>query len=314
MQNNHIHKELAPLSISKIAELTNQANFDHVLEGILIPRVVGTETHEKVKDFIMDEMTKLKWNVEVDEFIDDTPIFKSLKFSNIIATLNPNAERFLVLSCHYDSKYFKDEVFLAATDSAVPCAMMINLAHVMSEALEKVQNSSDVSLKFVFFDGEEAFHEWSDDDSIYGARHLAAKWEKEEFLHRIDIMILLDLLGAPDPAFYSYFRETDKWYTRLINAEERLDSQKLFARYQSSGVTNRNPSRIFQPHSFQAGIQDDHIPFLRRGVPIIHLIPSPFPQVWHKLDDNREAIDTTTVENLSKIIRVFVAEYLHLDV
>jgi hypothetical protein len=39
--------------------------------------------------------------------------------------------------------------------------------------------TSDVSLQFIFFDGEEAFVQWSSTDSIYGARGLAAKWEKE---------------------------------------------------------------------------------------------------------------------------------------
>jgi len=29
------------------------------------------------------------------------------------------------------------------------------------------------TLQLIFFDGEEAFGEWSDDDSLYGSRHLA---------------------------------------------------------------------------------------------------------------------------------------------
>jgi len=36
-------------------------------------------------------------------------------------------------------------------------------------------------LKFIFFDGEEAFEEWGPEDSIYGARHLAAKWEQTAY-------------------------------------------------------------------------------------------------------------------------------------
>jgi glutaminyl-peptide cyclotransferase len=40
---------------------------------------------------------------------------------------------------------------------------------------------NEVSLKFVFFDGEEAFQEWGPKDSIYGARHLAAKWEQSAY-------------------------------------------------------------------------------------------------------------------------------------
>jgi len=50
------------------------------------------------------------------------------------------------------------------------------------------------------------------------------------------------------------------------------------------------------------------------GVPILHLIPVPFPSVWHTEDDNRKAVNMATVENLNKILRLFVVEYLHLQV
>lgn len=48
------------------------------------------------------------------------------------------------------------------------------------------------------------------------------------------------------------------------------------------------------------------------GVPVLHLIPSPFPEVWHTMDDNEENLDETTIDNLNKILQVFVLEYLHL--
>ena len=38
---------------------------------------------------------------------------------------------------------------------------------------------SEVTLQFVFFDGEEAFKRWTSTDSIYGSRHLAGTWEQE---------------------------------------------------------------------------------------------------------------------------------------
>lgn len=40
-----------------------------------------------------------------------------------------------------------------------------------------------VSLRFIFFDGEEAFVDWTETDSIYGARHLAEKWESTVHPH-----------------------------------------------------------------------------------------------------------------------------------
>jgi glutaminyl-peptide cyclotransferase len=70
-------------------------------------------------------------------------------------------------------------------------------------------------------------------------------------------------------------------------------------------------------HSTQSwfgGIEDDHIPFESRGVPIVHVIPTPFPEVWHKDSDNRQNIHFPTVNNLVKIFKIFVAQYLHLDI
>lgn len=69
---------------------------------------------------------------------------------------------------------------IGATDSAVPCAMMINLAKTMSAQLEPLKNNR-LSLMFIFFDGEEAFRQWGPKDSIYGARHLAQKWHGTEY-------------------------------------------------------------------------------------------------------------------------------------
>lgn len=57
-------------------------------------------------------MKNLGWTVELDSFDDRTPTFGELTFTNIIATLNPNAKRFLVLACHYDSKYTREGDFV----------------------------------------------------------------------------------------------------------------------------------------------------------------------------------------------------------
>ena len=47
-------------------------------------------------------------------------------------------------------------------------------------------------------------------------------------------------------------------------------------------------------------------------VDIVHVIAVPFPHVWHKLSDNKSALDRNTIDNLNKIFHVFVAEFLHL--
>lgn len=48
------------------------------------------------------------------------------------------------------------------------------------------------------------------------------------------------------------------------------------------------------------------------GVRVLHLIPTPFPSVWHTFDDNEENLDRATIQNLNKILQVFVFEYLNM--
>lgn len=110
--------EIEDHQLRAVIELGDTDNMDHLLDNILIPRVVGTKGHKTVKKFIITTMKELNWHVETDAFEDDTPNMGRLKFENIIASLNPNATRFLILACHYDSKYFPNQEFLGATDSA----------------------------------------------------------------------------------------------------------------------------------------------------------------------------------------------------
>lgn len=288
-------------------------NLQQALEQLLVERVVGTPGHEAVKNYIIDQMKALGWTVDLDEFDDTAPIVGKQRFTNIIASVNPDAERNLVLACHYDSKYFPGQKFIGATDSAVPCAMLLSIAASLSPLLDTFKDKKELNLQFIFFDGEEAFHSWSATDSLYGARHLAERWEKEDRLKRMDVLVLLDLLGTPEPNFYSYFAETENWYVQLLSAEQRLNELGHLENYSTSSVSPKQRTiAYFKPHSFTANIEDDHIPFLYRGVPVLHIIPSPFPDVWHKLEDNGDIVDLPTVHNLIKIFRVFIAEYIHI--
>lgn len=91
----------------------------------------------------------------------------------------------------------------------------------MKDELDKIKNQDSLSLKLIFFDGEEAFVNWGPNDSIYGAKHLAHKLnnnlrltsdgERATDLNRIDVLVLLDLLGAKNPSFSSFFDSTERW-------------------------------------------------------------------------------------------------------
>lgn len=85
---------------------------------------------------------KAGWEIEEDTFQRYTP-YGYKTFSNVIGTLEPSAKRHLVLACHYDSKFFGQQwqgrVFVGATDSAVPCAMMLELARALDNELQLIK-------------------------------------------------------------------------------------------------------------------------------------------------------------------------------
>ena len=120
-----------------------------------------------------------------------------------------------------------------------------------------------------------------------------------------DLLVLLDLLGTANPQFFSLVKSGDRWYKQMASAEQRLRSLNLL---------NTGSQQFFSPQSINGGIEDDHIPFMERNVPILHVIPTPFPDVWHTDRDDKSALDYKTIDDLNKILRVFVAEYLQMSV
>ena len=126
-------------------------------------------------------------------------------------------------------------------------------------------------------------------------------------LQRIEVLILLDLIGEASPQFCNHFSETKSLFDRLMTTEKRLNRLKLLESKRKSG-TRYFPSTCFDSWR----VEDDHIPFLQKGVPPLHIIATPFPQQWHKKGDDSEHLHHPTINNLMKIFRVFLIEYFDL--
>ncbi|KAL2096681.1 hypothetical protein ACEWY4_008829 [Coilia grayii] len=326
LTKDKLNHKPSKLSLAQVRKLAAQVQisrlWDRYLKPFLIERLPGTPGSQAVRQHIKSQLASLLtgWTVEEDSFKSPTP--KGLvTFTNVLAVLDPSAPRRLLLACHYDSKFLPVDpkqpkrVFLGASDSAVPCSMILELVTVLDVQLNALkQQRAAVTLELVFFDGEEAFEEWTDTDSIYGSRHLAERMARTPYpspssqtnqLQAVDLFVLLDLLGGPDPLIVNHFDNTAHWFDRLIAAEKRLHRQGLL-------LSHPSEQSYFRKDVYLGPVQDDHIPFLHRGVPVLHVIPTPFPPFWHKLDDDEERMHRPTVENLTKIMAIFLAEYLGL--
>ena len=196
-------KDLSDATLTSLRS-PSDSDFDihtgKILSPILTPRVSGTEGSLKVlghfHDFFASRLPE--WKVSTQNSSSTTPVSggKEVPFVNFFATRDPPWAREgdvgrLVLVAHYDSK-LTPEGFVGATDSAVPCAVLMHAAEAVDAALTKKwaymmekgvtadglgdddhDSDDDDAFKGVmilFLDGEEAFYEWTDDDSLYGAR------------------------------------------------------------------------------------------------------------------------------------------------
>ena len=90
-------------------------------------------------------MESYGWIVETHEFWDTTP-FGEKKFGNIIANMpvgkdfnadHANTQNRTIFACHHDSKYFSNFKFYGATDSAVPCAILLDMAKFIHDNFDK---------------------------------------------------------------------------------------------------------------------------------------------------------------------------------
>ncbi|XP_063060270.1 glutaminyl-peptide cyclotransferase [Engraulis encrasicolus] len=320
--NHRPRKRTVALVRRLVSQVDAQRLWHAILKPILVERLPGSKGNRAVRKHISTRLYTLSagWTVELDSFNQVTPR-GPINFSNILAVLDPHAPRRLLLACHYDSKALRvapsapGKVFVGASDSAVPCAMILELVTALDEHLRvlKQQRISQVTLQLVFFDGKEAIEEWNASDSLYGSRHLAHKMAatphplgamvETTLIDAVDLFLLLHLIGAPAPMFVNHFDNTARWFDRLISAEERLHSLGLL----SSHAKDQN---YFRKDVSMGPVEDDHMPFLEKGVPVLHMIATPFPPFMHTFEDTASNVHIQTVENLIKILVVFLSEYL----
>ncbi|KAF2191016.1 hypothetical protein K469DRAFT_732530 [Zopfia rhizophila CBS 207.26] len=306
-----------------------------LLAPILIPRVPGTPGQSKVQhhfvDFFRTELPK--WTIEWQNSTSTTPATGNVEvpFANLIFKreppwTKPGQANLLTLVAHYDSKY-QPGGFVGATDSAAPCAVLMHVARSIDKYVTQMHDEMaelgeggtvemDMGVQILLLDGEEAFVKWTDEDSLYGSRALAETWaaapnppmsKYPNPLSQISVFVLLDLLGSANPKVPSYFLTTHWAYKSMASIEERMRNLSLL---------ETKPPSSFLPQTgevvTQSFVSDDYLPFMARGVPVLHVIPSPFPDVWHTMDDDGAHLDLPTVRDWAKIVTAFALEWLDM--
>ena len=255
------------------------------------PRPAGSAALEKTRDYLLAQLRSFGLRVRVDEFSPVTPKGR-VKMKNLVAELpaapaSPDAESIIIAS-HYDTKEFTEFRFVGANDGASSTGVLLELARVMAAS----RTPRRFSYQFVFLDGEEAFcREWSEclngNDNTYGSRHMAAELQKSKQAGRIKAMILLDMVGDRNLAIPRE-ENSSSWLVEAIWSTAReMGHQRHF--------TNETQ-----------WMADDHLPFLKVGIPSIDLIDFDYgdeaTSYWHTAADTLDKIDQRSLQIVGEVV------------
>lgn len=237
------------------------------------PRPIGSANHKKVEDYIF---AHLKGDtVEEDSFTADTPEGK-FPARNIIAKFPGAKDGIIVIASHYDTNYpLRQTTYIGANDGASSSALLLEFANQL-----RGKKRDGYSIWLVWDDAEEAVKSWSDTDSLYGIRHLAEKWEAVGTLKKTKAFLLADMIGDAD-----------------LNIERDSNSTPWL-----EAVVYEAATRLgYQSHFFSRTmtVDDDHLPFVRRGVPSADLIDFDYGYdnvFWHTPLDTVDKLSPKSLE------------------
>lgn len=271
----------SPAMLPAAVTFNGERAMEHVKKQVDIgPRISGSEELQKTREYIINSLKSSGLSVTTDEFTTPTPIGQK-RMVNITAELAGESKDVIIISSHYESKYYKDMKFVGANDPGTSVATVLEMGRVLGGSGQKPR----MTYWLVFFDGEEAFCENWDDcskpgapDNTYGSRHYVSQLQKNNELNRVRAMILLDLMGYKDLRLGRDTMST-RWLQDIIWRTGRdLGHGKYF---------------VDTPEGVGG---DDHEPFLRAGVPAVDLIQLSGYPYWHRADDTIDKVSAQSMK------------------
>ncbi len=242
------------------------------------PRWVGSQAHREVGDWIISELEKAGWEVEVQE-----TTYQGQPVRNIIGKWG-QGKPWVVFGAHYDSRLVADkdpdpqkqaQPVMGANDGASGVAVLLEMARTIPDQMSNLQfqdnRTTAAQIWLVFFDSEDngKIPGW---DWILGSRAFVDRLKE-----RPQAAVIIDMIGDQDLNLYF-----EKNSNPIINSEIWNQAAKL------------GYSKQFIPQQKYA-ILDDHTPFLEAGINAVDLIDFDYPY-YHTTADTLDKVSSTSLQ------------------
>ena len=300
---------LAIRMVSGRPDFDGQAALAHIeAQTALGPRVPGTEAHAAFRQMVLADLRPLAAAVAEQTFTyrDRVDTARVWTGHNLVAAFRPELGRRVMLAAHYDSRPTADqdpdparraEPVPGANDGASGVAVLVEMARLFHET------PPPVGVDLVLFDLEDIGTSETQDstgratpaattpsDTPSGKNPYAIGSEifaQQNATYRPAYGVLLDMVCAEDARFpiethsQTYAPEVVE---RVWAAAERAGAIPPFTREAGGSVV------------------DDHVAFLRRGIPVVDVIQQPFPEVWHTTADLSDRCSAETLEAVGRTL------------
>jgi Zn-dependent M28 family amino/carboxypeptidase len=242
----------APLAAPAQAHFNGAKALEYARQFVAIgPRWPTSQGHAQAEVFLRNHFQQDA--LEEDAFTANTPI-GPVPMRNFIVRYPGKKDGVIVLATHYETNYpLRNINYVGANDGGSTTGLLMAIADQLRAQTAGGKKLDGYSVWLLFDDGEEAFQVWTDSDSTYGTKHLAAKWARDGTLGHIKAFIVADMIGDKDLDIQHDTNSTD-WLVALVRqAAKKFSYEKYFFKLKED-------------------IQDDHLPFVQRGVPSIDII------------------------------------------
>jgi Zn-dependent M28 family amino/carboxypeptidase len=257
------------------------------------PRDAGTRGGKQAAEHILQRLKDNGIAAEIDTFTDQTPEGPKT-MHNVIGRIPGKTDRWIIVGSHFDTMP-GIENFQGANDSGSSTGILIELARILAN------QRPDIGIMFAFFDGEEGIAGYIEGDGLHGSRHMAAQLTESGTREKIDAMVLLDMVG-----------DADLHINIPANSSAELVKETLEAAH-AAGY------RDYVSVSRKSIIIDDHVPFLKIGIPAIDLIDFKYGSkpglndLWHTPDDTLENIRAESLEITGRIALQLISQLTDND-
>ncbi len=254
------------------------------------PRPAGTAADRATGDLIIAQLKDSQWSVVTQEFD-----YREVPVRNVIGKAGQGRGPVIVIGAHYDTrkradedKTHPDQPVPGANDGASGVAVLLELARTLD--ISALRNE----VWLAFFDAE-------DNGNIPGCQvvpppcsdnspwpwSVGATYTADHITPRPEAVIVIDMIGDKDQNIY-YEENSDKQFQQqLWGIAARLGySQQFIPQYKWS-------------------MEDDHTPFLQRGIRAVDVIDFDYPY-WHTIQDTADKVSAASLGRVGRVLQVWL--------